>query len=244
MPQTSRIHPVSQLQRLFTCRRRDVHRTPSTGGDDRVLELPHPRFRREPRLRLVGRRGHRRQRRRRGVACRIHELAGSRPLASPPAPAPRGRAARPGPLAGRRDRLAPAPCGPRASRTARTSLETAREVRAAAAVACPGLIRLARLVGAWSRCQGAPSQAAAQLPPAVGSRTQLASARPERTTRTVRIHELEDAMTTLPRPGRSRRWSTARRRRRSGTSPWTACSTRRRDRTTGSQRCGRTGHRT
>jgi hypothetical protein len=49
-----------------------------------VLELPYPRFRREPRLRLVGRRGHGRQRRRCGVARRVHELAGSRPLPSRP----------------------------------------------------------------------------------------------------------------------------------------------------------------
>ena len=81
-PGRAGIHPVGQLQRLVPRRRRDVHRTPRTGGDDRVLELPHPRFRREPRLRLVGRGGHGRQRRRRGVARRVHELAGCRPLPS------------------------------------------------------------------------------------------------------------------------------------------------------------------
>ena len=77
-------HPASQLQRFVSRRRRDVHRTSRTSGDERVLELPHPRFCREPRLRLIGRGGHGRQRRRRGVARRIDELAGSRPLPSRP----------------------------------------------------------------------------------------------------------------------------------------------------------------
>ena len=68
---------MSQLQCLVTRRRRDVHGTAGAGGDDGVLELPHPRFCGEPRLGLVGRGGHGCQRRCRGVASRVHELAGS-----------------------------------------------------------------------------------------------------------------------------------------------------------------------
>ena len=116
----------SQLQRLVARRRRDVHRAPGAGSDERVLELPHPRFRREPRLGLVGRGGHGRQRRRRGVARRVHELSGSRPLTGRPLPRLLEAAGGPVSLAGRRDQPAPGPCGPRASRTARrTSPATA-----------------------------------------------------------------------------------------------------------------------
>ena len=147
MPQTSRIHPVGQLQRLLTRRRRDIDRTPGTSGDDRVLELPHARFRREPRLGLVGCGGHRRQGRGRGVARRVHQLAGSRaltPLVPPPLDAPRGSVRSAGGTIG------PLPCLADLTGVERVAIPASRrprrrERRAAEARPVPGK-RLARRV--------------------------------------------------------------------------------------------------
>ena len=101
---------------------------------------------------------------RRDVACRVYELAGSRPLSSLPLLRLTGRAAPRGPLAWRRDQPAAAPCGPPASRTARgTSLASARDAgREGETRPVPGTARSAGGVAAAARCQGAPCRATTQ----------------------------------------------------------------------------------
>ena len=103
-PRTSQIHPVSQLQRLVSRRRWDVHRTPRTS----VTRCSSSRIRAFA-ASFAWTRRPRRTRPRTAVAA---SPAASRMRAAvrcvaPPAPAPRRRRAQPGRLAERRNEPLP-----------------------------------------------------------------------------------------------------------------------------------------